>query len=63
MEKGLPEVVMISLDKWQCIHSLDYEQLPFKCKICHEYRHFVRKTARRWRHNIQWRVERKNNGR
>lgn len=41
LEKGIPEAVVISLDNCQHIQQLDYEQLPFKCKICHEYGHFA----------------------
>lgn len=27
---------------WTHIQELDYEQLPFKCRYCHEYGHFAR---------------------
>jgi hypothetical protein len=40
LEKGILEVVLISLDNWQHVQQLDYEKLPFKCKIFHEYGHF-----------------------
>jgi hypothetical protein len=42
LEKGLPEAIKLKLDDWIHIQKLDYEQLPFKCKMCHEYGHFAR---------------------
>jgi hypothetical protein len=42
LEKGLPEAIKLKLDDWIHIQKLDYEQLPFKCKSCHEYRHFAK---------------------
>jgi hypothetical protein len=42
LEKGLPEEIKLKLDDWTYIQKLDYEQLPFKCKSCHEYGHFSR---------------------
>lgn len=38
--KGLPEAIKLKVDDWTHIQSLDYEQIPFKCKVCHEYDHF-----------------------
>lgn len=38
--KGLPEPVKIKVNSWVHIQQLDYEQIPFKCKVCHEYYHF-----------------------
>jgi hypothetical protein len=43
LEKGLPETIKLTLDDWNHIQNLDYEQLPFKCKVCHEYEHFSRR--------------------
>jgi hypothetical protein len=42
MEKGLHEAIKLKLN--DCIHiqKLDYEQVPLKCKMCHEYGHFAR---------------------
>jgi hypothetical protein len=37
---------MISLNNWQHIQQLDYEQLPFKCKIFHEYGHFAQNSKK-----------------
>jgi hypothetical protein len=42
LEKGILEAMVISLDNWQHVQQLDYKQLPFKCKIYHEYGHFAR---------------------
>jgi hypothetical protein len=42
LEKGLPEAINLTLDKWNYLQQVDYEQLPFKCKICHEYGHFAK---------------------
>lgn len=42
LEKGILEAIAITLDNWQHIQQLDYEQLSFKCKVCHEYGHFAK---------------------
>jgi hypothetical protein len=42
MEKGLPKEIKLRLDDWTYIQKMDYEQLMFKCKSCHEYGHFCR---------------------
>jgi hypothetical protein len=46
LEKGLPEAIKLSLDDWTHIQKLDYEKIPFKCKMCHEYGHFARNFQR-----------------
>lgn len=28
------------------IQQLDYKQLPFKCKVCHEYGHFANRCLK-----------------
>lgn len=38
--KGLPETIKIKVDEWSHIQQLNYEQIPFKCKVCPEYGHF-----------------------
>ena len=40
MEAGLPEVVKLAVGEWHHYKKLDYEQLPFKFRHCHEYGHF-----------------------
>jgi hypothetical protein len=42
LEVGLPEAVKLKVGDWQHFQKLDYEQLPFKCRGCHEYGHFQR---------------------
>ena len=42
LELGLPEAINLTVLGWPHIQELDYEQLPFKCRYCHEHRHFAR---------------------
>lgn len=42
LEAGLPEAIKITVGEWQHYQKLDYEQLPFKCRTCHEHGHFQR---------------------
>jgi hypothetical protein len=42
LEKGLPEAIQLTMDNWSYLQQVDYEQLPFKCKACHEYGHFAK---------------------
>jgi len=42
LEAGLPEAVKLSIKGWQRYQQVDYEQLPFKCRHCHEHGHFIR---------------------
>jgi hypothetical protein len=42
LEVGLPEAIKLSLGSWSHFQKLDYEQLPFKCRLCLEYGHFQR---------------------
>ena len=42
LEAGLPEAIKLKIKGWQHYQQLDYEQLPFKCRHCHEYDHFQR---------------------
>jgi len=34
--------IKLLVGDWQFIQKLDYEQLSFKCRSCHEYGHFAR---------------------
>ena len=45
--RGLPESIKIKVDEWTHIQRLDYEQIPFKCKLCHEYGHFANRCTRK----------------
>jgi len=38
--------IKIKVDQWNHIQQLDYEQIPFKCKVCHEYRHFANRSSK-----------------
>jgi hypothetical protein len=42
LEVGLPEAIKLKVGDWQHYQKLDYEQLSFKCRGCHEYGHFQR---------------------
>eukprot|EP00253_Pinus_taeda_P013884 PITA_13884 len=42
LEIGPPEAIKLSVANWTHIQELDYEQLHFKCRYCHEYGHFAR---------------------
>jgi hypothetical protein len=42
LEKGPPEAIQLTLDDWSYMQQLDYEQIQFKFKACHEYRHFTK---------------------
>ena len=40
LEIGLPEAIKLNVVDWSHFQELDYEQLPFKCRFCHECGHF-----------------------
>jgi hypothetical protein len=42
----LPDSMEIRLGSSSWIQQLDYETLPFRCRICHEYGHLLRKCPR-----------------
>lgn len=42
LEAGLPEVVKLTVGDWHHFQKLDYEKLPFKCRIYHDHGHFQR---------------------
>lgn len=42
LEAGLPEAIKLKVGEWWHYQKLDYEQLPFKCRTCHEHGHFQR---------------------
>ena len=42
LSKELPEAISLNWDEEEWIQPIDYEQLPFQCKQCHEYGHFGR---------------------
>jgi hypothetical protein len=61
LEKGFPEAIQLTLDNWSYIQQVDYEQLPFKCKSCHEYMDILQKIVRKINQISQKSVP-KNNG-
>lgn len=44
--KGLLEAIKLKVDEWSHIQQLDYKQVPFKCKVCHEYGHFANRCPK-----------------
>ena len=40
LEAGLPEAIKLTVGNWYHYQKLEYEQLPFKCRNCHDYGHF-----------------------
>ena len=46
LSKDLPEAIRLNWDDEEWIQQIDYEQLPFRCRICHEYSHFRRNCPR-----------------
>ena len=46
LNNPLPDSMEIFLGPSSWIQQLDYETLPFRCRICHEYGHLLRKCPR-----------------
>ena len=46
LEARLPEAIKLTMGNWFHFQKLDYEQLPFKCRGCHEYGHFIHNYPR-----------------
>jgi len=51
LEKGLPKAIQLTLDGWSYIQTIDYEQIPFKCKACHEFGHFTKNYPKQTHEN------------
>ena len=47
LNKGMNEDITLIMDKWTHSQKVDYDQLPFKCKIFHDYGHFARYCPKR----------------
>ena len=47
LEKGLSKSIILSIDGWNHLQTVDYEQIPFKCKYCHEYGHFAKSCPKK----------------
>ena len=43
LNNPLPDSMEICLGSSSWIQQLDYETLPFRCRICHEYGYLLRK--------------------
>lgn len=46
LEVGLPKAIKINAGSWTHVQKLDYEQLPFKCRKCQEYRQFAKNCTK-----------------
>ena len=47
LEAGLPEAIKLTVGNWSHFQKLDYEQLPFKCRGCQEYGHFIQNCPKK----------------
>jgi hypothetical protein len=39
VSRALPEAISLEFRDGEWIQSIDYEQIPLRCKICHEHGH------------------------
>ena len=42
LSRELPEAISLNWEDEEWIQPIDYEQLPFRCRHCHEYGHLGR---------------------
>ena len=47
LEIGLPEAIKLTIVEWSHIQEVDYEKIPFKCRLCHGYGHFPRNCKKK----------------
>ena len=47
LEVVLPEAIKLTIANWSYIQELDYEQILFKCRFCHEYGYFARNCKKK----------------
>jgi len=52
-EVGILEAIQLKAADWSYIQELDYEQLPFKCRYCHGYSHFVRHCKKKAEEEVE----------
>ena len=45
LSKALPEAIRMIWDDEDWMQNLDYEQIPFRCRRCHEYGHLFRECS------------------
>ena len=53
MEIGILEAINLIVADWYRVQELDYEQLPFKCRHCHGYGHFVRHCKKKAEYEVE----------
>ena len=46
LSKPLPDAVEMCAGSYSWVQQLDYETLPFRCHLCHEYGHLVRRCPK-----------------
>jgi hypothetical protein len=39
---ALPEAINLEFRNEEWIQNIDYEQIPFRCRRCHEHGHLIR---------------------
>ena len=42
ISKDLPDGIDLTWEDEDCFRAIDYEQLPFRCRRCHEHGHLFR---------------------
>ena len=67
LSKDLPEAVSLNWEDEEWIQQIiDYEQLPFQCRISHEYGHFRRNFSKGNQENLvsyqEWGEKQANDG-
>ena len=46
LSRPLPDVVEMCVSSHSWMQQLDYETLPFRCRLCHEYGHLLRRCLK-----------------
>lgn len=46
LSRPLPDAVEMCAGSYSWVQQLDYETLPFRCRLCHEYGHLVRRCPK-----------------
>ena len=46
LSKPLPDAVEMCAGSYSWVQQLDYETLPFRCRLCHEYGHLLRRCPK-----------------